>query len=53
MDYILIEFVIAILMLVITFILLIKVIGEEVSEDIFNYKRRNHWKRWKRKRRKK
>lgn len=52
MDYLKVEFVIAIIMLAITFVLLIKVVGQEIEEDIFNYKRRNHWKRWKRRRRK-
>ena len=54
MDYLTIEFIIAIVMLGITLFLLFKVISQEIEEDIREYKRRYRWHRWvKRKKRRK
>lgn len=53
MDYLTVEFIVAIVMLGITLFLLFKVISQEIEEDIRDYKRRRRWHRWVKKRRKK
>ena len=45
MDIILVEFIIAVVLICITLVFLAKVVGEEISEDIYEYKRRNRWKK--------
>lgn len=52
MDYLMIEFIVALLMLGITVVLLIKVVSSEIEQDIIEYRRRNHWRRWKKRRKK-
>lgn len=54
MDYLTVEFIVAVVMLGISLFLLFKVVSQEIEEDIREYKRRRRWHRWvKRKRRKK
>lgn len=50
MDLLKVEFIIAIVMLAITLFLLIKVVTQEVEADMFEFKRRNRWRRWKKRR---
>lgn len=51
MNIILVEFIIAVVLICITLVLLAKVIWDEISEDIYEYKRRNRWKKRSKRRR--
>lgn len=48
MDWCLGELIGVSVMLGLALIVAVKLMIEEISEDIREYKRRNHWKRWKR-----
>lgn len=48
MDWCMGELIGVIAMLMLALIVTIRILVEEVSEEIKDYKRRNHWRRWKR-----
>lgn len=53
MDWLMIDVLIAVILIGITIVLLAKVVGEEISADLYEYRRRNRWKKRYKKRRKK
>lgn len=53
MDWLMIDVLIAVVLIGITIVLLAKVVGEEISADLYEYRRRNRWKKRFKKRRKK